>query len=511
MIGSQELIDRVLDRGSWESWDAPLPEPSEDADGVHPVAAEYRAQIAEAQGTTGLDEAVVSGQGRIAGHRVAVLASEFGFLAGSVGMAASARILAAIERATRQRLPLVASPASGGTRLQEGTIAFVQMTRIAAAIAAHRASGTPYLVYLRHPTTGGVLASWGSLGHVTAAEPGALIGLLGPRVQQVLHGAALPDHVQRAENLYAHGLIDAVVPPEDLREVAIRVLNVTGSARELHRIVTAPRTEATEDTGARGERAHSPAASSWDAVLRSRRPDRPSVRALLKIAAADVTPLSGTTAGERDDALILALARFGRAPCVVLGQDRRTQTGGRTLGPGGLREAIRGMRLAAELGLPLVTVVDTPGAAPNERSEQTGLAGGIAQCLYELATLPTPTLCVLLGQGGGGTALALVPADRVLCAANAWLAPLPPEGASEVLFHTASRAPEVADLQGVGAASLLRDGIADRVVPEYPDAADEPVPFMHRLGAALEAEITELARLEATTGPAARTARYRPH
>lgn len=510
MIGSQELIERVLDDGSWEPWEFPLREPSLEPAGVHPVAAEYLAQIAAAQRTTGVDEAIVTGQGRIGGHHVAVLASEFGFLAGSVGTAASARILAAIERATRQRLPLVASPASGGTRLQEGTLAFVQMTRIAAAIAAHRASGTPYLVYLRHPTTGGVLASWGSLGHVTAAEPGALIGLLGPRVQHVLHGAALPDHVQRAENLYTHGLVDAVVAPEDLRDVAVRVLNVTAAVGTLPLPATGPA------TAPRSARAHhreplSPAHSSWDAVVRSRRSDRPGVRALLKIAAADVTPLSGTTAGERDDALVLALARFGSAPCVLLGQDRRTQTGGRTLGPGGLREAIRGMRLAAELGLPLVTVVDTPGAAPTEHSEQAGLAGGIAQCLYELSTLPAPTLCVLLGQGGGGTALALVPADRVLCAANAWLAPLPPEGASEVLFHTPTRAPEVAELQGIGAAALLRNGVADRVVPEYPDAADEPVQFMHRLGTALEAEITDLAGLDATARVAARAARYRPH
>ena len=93
--------------------------------------------------------------------------------------------------------------------MQEGTAAFVQMVRISAAIAAHKKAGLPYLVYLRHPTTGGVMASWGSLGHVTVAEPGALVGFLGPRVYEALYGRPFPEGVQTSENLYAHGLIDA--------------------------------------------------------------------------------------------------------------------------------------------------------------------------------------------------------------------------------------------------------------------------------------------------------------
>ena len=114
------------------------------------------------------------------------------FLAGSIGVAAGERLVRAVERATAERLPLLAAPASGGTRMQEGTVAFLQMVKVAAAITDHKAAGLPYLVYLRHPTTGGVLASWGSLGHVTAAEPGALIGFLGPRVHEALYGEEFP-------------------------------------------------------------------------------------------------------------------------------------------------------------------------------------------------------------------------------------------------------------------------------------------------------------------------------
>ena len=136
------------------------------------------------------------------------------------GVQAADRLVRAVERATDERLPLLASPTSGGTRMQEGTVAFLQMVKISAAIGRHKANGNPYLVYLRNPTTGGVLASWGSLGHVTVAEPGALIGFLGPRVYAALYGAEFPPGVQTAENLHEHGLVDAVVAPDAIAEVS---------------------------------------------------------------------------------------------------------------------------------------------------------------------------------------------------------------------------------------------------------------------------------------------------
>lgn len=488
-----DLIDQVLDPGTWQPWDEPVPE--------FAATESYRLVLDRAKDDTGLDEAVVTGEGLIAGHRVAVVASEFGFLAGSVGVGASRRIVDAIHRATRERLPLLASPASGGTRLQEGTLAFVQMARITGALTAHRTAGLPYLVYLRNPTTGGVLASWGSLGHVTAAEPGALIGLLGPRVQRTLRGEALPPDVQTAENLHARGLVDAVVPPEDLREVAARVLVVlTAPAVAWQAPTPGPPSDELE-AAPRGDE------SAWDSVERSRRPDRPGVRALLKLAASDVTPLSGTGAGERNDALILALARFGSAPCVLLGQDRRGQAAD-DLGPAALREALRGIRLAGDLGLPLVTVIDTPGAVPSQSSEEGGLAGSIARCLADLITLRSPTCCVLLGEGGGGTALALLPADRVLCAQHGWLAPLPPEAMADILHGSPDRADAVAAQQGIGSAALLAQGIADRVVPERPDAADEPEQFTRRLGQALEIELRALLNQPPEQRLAARAMRY---
>jgi acetyl-CoA carboxylase carboxyl transferase subunit beta len=224
-LGALELVTSVLDHGSWRGWDEAAPE-------VAPAGSAYAAELAAAQDRAGVDEAIVTGEGLIRGRRVAVIAGEFRFLAGSIGATAAERIVLAFERARREELPLFAAPASGGTRMQEGTPAFVGMVKISAACAAFKDAGLPYLVYLRHPTTGGVFASWGSLGHVTVAEPHAMIGFLGARVYESLYGHPFPDGVQTAENLFDHGLIDAILPVEELAEVADRALAVLGAPRE---------------------------------------------------------------------------------------------------------------------------------------------------------------------------------------------------------------------------------------------------------------------------------------
>ncbi|MGA8255687.1 MAG: carboxyl transferase domain-containing protein, partial [Nocardioides sp.] len=398
---AHDLITLVLDADSWTSWDvAPVRSAISDS---------YAAELVAATEKSGVDESVITGEGSMRGRRVAVMLGEFGFLAGSIGRASADRIVAAVERATREGLPLLAAPVSGGTRMQEGTPAFVQMVRISQAVAAHKSAGLPYLVYLRHPTTGGVMASWGSLGHVTVAEPGALVGFLGPRVYSALYGTDFPEDIQTSENLYARGIIDAVVAPEDIADILDRALAVLLAPRS--GVPTLPEPVDIEI----------PDVETWDAVTRSRRPDRPGVRRLLKYAAADVVPLNGTGQGERDPGLLIALVRFGQSPCVFLGQDRRGQTADHPMGPEALREARRGFRLASELGLPLVTVIDTQGAALSPEAENGGLAGEIARCLAELVSLPAPTLCLMLGEGNGGGALALLPADRVIAAQHAWL------------------------------------------------------------------------------------------
>lgn len=488
-LGALELLTTVLDDGSWTSWDVPP---------VQPITPDspYAAELAAAAERSGCDEAIITGEGRIKGRRVAVIAGEFRFLAGSIGAAAAERIVLAFERARREELPLFAAPSSGGTRMQEGTPAFVGMVKISAACVEFKQAGLPYLVYLRHPTTGGVFASWGSLGHVTVAEPGATVGFLGARVYEAIFERPFPAGVQTSENLFEHGLIDAILPVEALADTADRALTVLMGPRENLPEVPELVREQLQDLPA------------WESITRSRRPDRPGVRALLRLGATDVLPLHGTGQGEYDPGLLMALARFGGAPCIVLGQDRRGQLLD-PLSPAGLRVARRGMRLAQELNLPLVSVIDTAGAALSKEAEESGMAGEIARSLGELVMLDAPTLCILLGEGTGGGALALMPADRVICAEHSWLSPLPPEGASAIVYRDTTHAADMAAEQRVRSLDLLADGIVDRIVAEPPDAADEPEDFCRRMSQTIQHELAELARQDRAERLRARLARYR--
>jgi acetyl-CoA carboxylase beta subunit/acetyl-CoA carboxylase alpha subunit len=483
---ARELIAAVADAGSWQSWDGPVRR--------RPPDERYAAHLARAAERSGGDESVLTGRATVDGIEVAAVVGDFDFLAGSVGVATAHRIVSATRRATALGLPLLASTASGGTRMQEGTLAFVQMVSIAGALADHKAAGLPYLVYQRHPTTGGVTATWGSLGHLTAAEPDALVGFLGPRVFEAINGAPFPPDVQRSENLRAHGVIDAVIPAAELRGVLARVLNLLGRRSSEPAAPPVPlltdlqqRTTKVAEAQDRLEPIEG-MSPTWSAVTSSRTPDRFGLRELLA-GADELVRLSGTGEGERSDALVLALARLRGETCVVVGQDRVAQHAGQLIGPDGLREARRGFALAGELRLPLVTIIDTPGAELSPRAEEGGLAGEIARCLTGLMRLDTPVVSMLLGEGGGGAALALLPADVTVAAVHGWLAPLPPEGASAIIHRTPDRAAELATDQQVDAVSMWRNGIVDVVVGGVEDPTADPTgrDLLDAIGAAVHA------------------------
>ncbi|MGW3071855.1 MULTISPECIES: carboxyl transferase domain-containing protein [unclassified Kitasatospora] len=496
-LTAHQLIGLLVDPGGFRGWDEPP--------AVDRADPRYRASLDRARERTGLDEAVLTGVGLIDGRPVALVASEFGFLGGSIGVATAERITRAVERATAERLPLLALPVSGGTRMQEGSAAFLCMLRITAAVQTHRAAGLPYLTYLRNPTMGGVFASWGTLGQLVLAEPGARLGFLGPRVYEELRGVELPPDVQRAETLAGQGLVDAVVPPQELRELLRRTLAVLAATPPSPPTAppspTAAVSPATDPARTPGD------PDAWDSVRRTRRPDRPGTRELLRHTTEELVLLDAP--GGRDGALVRALAVLGGRPVLVVGQQRRTPEHDRPFTAADLRAVRRTAHLAEQLGLPLVTVVDTAGAELSAAAELEGIAVEIAHCLTTLLALRTPVLAVLLGQGSGGGALALLPADRVIAAEHAWLAPLPPEGASAIVHRDGAHAAELARSQGIGARHLAEVGLVDEVVPELPDAAEEPEAFCTRLGQAVGAALGTLAAATEADRLAARALRHR--
>lgn len=481
------FLDTVVDAGSFDCWDT--------APDRHVADTRYAAELAAAADRSGVDDAVVTGAARVAGHRVAVVVSDFGFLAGSIGVATADRVVRAVERATTDRLPLLVSPRTGGTRMQEGTPAFVQMIQISEAVLAHRRAGLPYLVHMRHPTTGGVFASWASLGQFTTAEPGALVGFLGPRVYRTMRGTPFPD-VQRAEQLLVHGVIDAVIARDTLAAHLGRFLDVVMSE-----VVEAPARQ-DEQVPVLAE----PGPDAWTSITKTRAPGRQGLADLLAVAATHVTRIPATGAGETDPTVLACLARLGGVGCVVVGHDRTALGPGPddTLTPAGLRLARRAIALAGELGLPVVTVIDTPGMALTAAAEERAAAGEIARCLADLVSAPVPTVSVLLGEGAGGGALALLPGDRVIAAEHAWLSPLPPEGASAIVYRDTDHAPELARTQGVTARELAAIGLVDVVVPERSACA-----LAEDVGRTVATQLSAVAAADPTTLAAARREKHR--
>jgi acyl-CoA carboxylase subunit beta len=506
---ARERVALVADDGSFEQWDADVV--SGDPLGFSDTKP-YRERLVAAQEATGLGEAVLTGRAALDGRPLVVIAGEFEFLGGSVGVATAERVARAFERALDERLPVVALPASGGSRMQEGTLAVMGMAKLAAAAGRLRAAGIPYVVCLTHPTTGGVLASWGSLGTVTFALPHALIGFAGPRVVELLTGRPLSPRVQRSETLLAHGHVDAIVVPEELREAVRRTLAVTAAAPTAGASASAAPPLSAAAPAADPLLAGAPAAprDAWTSLRHVRDRRRPGARALLDALADEITVLRGARDGQPDDpACFAGFARAAGVPAVIVAQRRRGDGAPAVMNPSGYRKARRAMALAAELRLPLVTIVDTPGAELSEDAERGGLAGQIAGCLADMAALRVPTLALLLGEGGSGGALAFLNADRVLVAEHASLGVIAPEGASAILYRDVDHAAELAATQGGASWQLLESGIADALIPEPRPAHEEPEAFVARVGAAIADSLAALLKRNADERLSARHARWR--
>ena len=223
-----ERIDMLLDRGSFEERDAGLE--AVDRLEFHDDRP-YVDRLEASRIKTGLRDAVVWGVGAIGGHRVAIGIFDFRFMGGSMGSVVGEKLARCFETALVERIPAIVVSASGGARMQEGTLSLMQLAKTTAPLVPLDDAGIPFITVLTDPTTGGVLASFASLGDVVIAEPRALIGFAGARVAADTVGEEMPDGFQSAEFLLAHGFVDAIVPRPELRASLTRLLEVLPVAK----------------------------------------------------------------------------------------------------------------------------------------------------------------------------------------------------------------------------------------------------------------------------------------
>ncbi len=416
---------------------------------------------------TGESDAIVTGFARLGGKDVAIAALDFGFLGGSMGVVVGEKLVRLAEKARDRHCPLVTISASGGARMQEGMLSLLQMAKTSAAVQRLREEGCPYLSILANPTTGGVFASFANLGDVIVAEPGALIGFAGPRVAEQVIGSKLPPGTHTSEFLREHGMVDAIVDRREQRRYLERLLS----------ILTAPRTghgkgKDKDKRPRQGrERVQVHEVPAWETVLRARAADRMTSSDFIQRMLDDFIELHGDRSSGDDPAVITGVGTLGGKAVAIIGlerghgAERAFRHDGRPY-PEGYRKARRVMDLAERLELPLITLIDTPGAYPGIESEERGLASELAASLARMSRLRVPIVTAVIGEGGSGGALALAVADRVLMLEHAIYSVIAPEGAATILYRDVARAPEVSAKLKLTAAELLRLQIVDEVVPE---------------------------------------------
>ncbi|HTS14981.1 MAG TPA: acetyl-CoA carboxylase, carboxyltransferase subunit beta, partial [Candidatus Sulfotelmatobacter sp.] len=220
-LGAQARVAQLVDPGTFAERDGGLT--SVDALGFVDQKP-YPERLAAATATTGLTDAAIWGVATLAQHRLALCVMDFAFMGGSMGSVVGEKVTRAAEAALADRIPLVVVSASGGARMQEGTLALMQLAKTVGAIGRLDAAGVPFISVMTDPTTGGVFASFAALGDVNLAEPNALIGFAGSRVAAGTIAESLPPGFQRSEFLFSHGFIDLVVPRQQLRDELARLL-----------------------------------------------------------------------------------------------------------------------------------------------------------------------------------------------------------------------------------------------------------------------------------------------
>jgi acyl-CoA carboxylase subunit beta len=509
-----DRLSQLLDPGSFTQLDADL----EPVDALSFVDTKpYPDRIRDAQRKTGSKAGALYGTGTIDGLPVVVAAVDFGFIGGSMSGAVGEAITRAAELALKTRTPLLVISASGGARMQEGCVSLMQMAKTSQAVARLAEEGVLFISLLTDPTYGGVSASYATLGDVLISEPGAHIGFAGPSViEQTIH-QQLPDGFQTAEFLLEHGMLDRVEPRENVRRTLRNVLDLHVAAEAARgdggRAARLPKADgAALVTDPEQLTARDP----WEIVQLARHADRPRMLDLVGLTFDEFHELYGDRLFREDAAIIGGLGRLGELTVMVIGQQKGHTTAElveHNFGmpePEGYRKGMRLMRYAARFGLPLVTIVDTPGAYPGLGAEERGQSNAIAESIMLMSRLAIPTVTVVTGEGGSGGALALATSDQVLMMENAYYSVISPEGCSTILFKDAAAAPRAAKALRITSPDLLRLGVMDGVVPE-PDggAQEDPVAAGANLRAGVVAALGELLTLDTDELLARRYERYR--
>lgn len=487
-VHAYRRIEMLLDEGSFEEWNKemefsnPLDFPG------------YEKKVQAAKEKTKLNEAIVTGKGKIKGFEAAVGVCDARFLMSSMGHIVGEKITQMVERATKEQLPVIIFACSGGARMQEGLVSLMQMAKTSAALEKHHEAGQLFVSVLTDPTTGGVTASFAMLGDIILAEPNALIGFAGPRVIQQTIGQKLPEGFQRSEFLLEHGFVDKIVKRSEQRDVLADILRMhcKPGADISESMAENSQTAVSTDLGKefvenRLQKLKKSGKSAWDTVQLSRDGERPVATDYINALFDDFIEFHGDRYFHDDGAIVGGIATFRGMPVTVIGQQKGKNTKEnikRNFGmpsPDGYRKALRLMKQAETFGRPIICLVDTPGAFCGLEAEERGQGEAIARNLFEMAALTVPVLSVVIGEGGSGGALAMAVANEVWMMENAIYSILSPEGFASILWKDSKKAPEAAKVMKITAADLYERGLIEQIIPEEEPASAKTMPMLAQI------------------------------
>ena len=506
-VRAKNRIRMVSDKEAFEPWFTEL------TTGNPLNFPEYEEKIAKTQEKTGLSEGIVIGKTKIYGEETVLGVIDSRFMMGSMGHVVGEKITSAFERATEERLPVILFCCSGGARMQEGIISLMQMAKTSAAAKRHSEAGLLYVPVLTDPTTGGVTASFAMLGDIILAEPKALIGFAGPRVIEQTIGQKLPEGFQRAEFQLEHGFVDMIVEREDLKKTLYKILRAhrptTGYANfdPLHSDDNYEPTELMKEREAKAK-----PFKVWDKVSAARQIKRLASVDYMDYIFDEFMELHGDRYFRDDPAIVGGIAYLDGQPVTVIGVHKGKDLedcAKRNYGmpsPEGYRKALRLMKQAEKFNRPIITFVNTSGAYPGMEAEENGQGEAIARNLYEMSGIKVPILCLMIGEGGSGGALALAVADRVWMLENAIYSVISPEGCASILWKDAKKAGEAAACLKLTAQDAQKFGFVEVVISE--EQLGQPL-FYADLGRKLKEELGKLSELEVSGLKEQRYERFR--
>ena len=460
-IPAKERINLIIDRGTFKEINKNL------SSNFEQIAQEelenYDEKIKSDQFRTGLNEAVVTGTAKINGEDIIIIALDFGFLGGSMGLIVGEKVALAYELASKKNLPAITIINSGGSRIQEGVISLMQMSKTVSSANLLKNSNIPMITILCNPSTGQTMSSFATISDIIIGEPGAKIGYSSYRK---LKNKNSDDSKKQytSEEFLTNGIIDLVVSRDELKykiSVLISILKPKYSYKS-------KKLKITKNKNIKFNNA-------LESLKISRNIDRPKSSIYINNIFSEFIELHGDRIGNDDNSVIIGIGKIVNEPFVLVAQERRVITKSNNnvsrnynnkIMPSGFRKANRALKLAEKFKIPCLCLVDAVYPELSLKSEYSGLAYSISELLSNKLSLETPILSIIIGEGGSETALAFSIADSIMMQKNSIFTPLSPEEAAKIRLGDSRKVKEISNMMRFTSEDCLKLGIIDRVIDE---------------------------------------------